>query len=503
LISNIKKVKKYSIISFFVMIFAFIANLIYFIYVKKLILINIYLFPLIFILNLFALFTIFMLQIKIKKLSEQIEIKYEEDEKIIYENKKELIKIALEIKDQLNEINSKINFENFNIDLDEFHIQFDKISQKNSIDDQNYDYLSCINNIKNNFNFLKKLISSYNEFVIVEKEKAIKSFIPDNICNFCIINEIFQSYAKYIKDDILLKYKEILTNFEKLNENLDNTNKYFIDKIEKYNNMQKAFDEKNNENTNVSVIHYQNTTKLIDNFVSSIDIYFKKFQDFNIIIKNIDEIFSKIKVLSLNLNIEAVKSHNDAFIVISKEFQSLISEIEKFNGEILKDTENSIKSIINEKAEKQKEIESFLQYHEYSNNLKSETDTLNKKINLIFKEMLDFIITNQENNRKEMYNLFKNTQILNINLEMIQDLFNMLDAIFTNSIDKVHNKIGGKLGLCITPDKKKERYKEIFDIIKTKITLKKEDEILNILYKKFTGEEKKIGEHISEDFIIF
>lgn len=327
--------------------------------------------------------------------------------------------------------------------------------------------------------------------------------IKRNICPLCIINEIIQEFASHTRDYVQRSVNSVLNNFNALKSDFESTNSFLLESIKEFTAGKKLAEESYLQNMDVTNIFYQKINKIKENFMESLKYYFQEFDAIFKLISNIKEIFEKIKILALNLNIEASKTQHKVFMVISKEFQKLVLKIEEFNNQILTASEKSLKQIESEKSNKEKDLNSFAEFIEYAFEVQKKYDEDNKKHKEVFDRIINYILKIQDKNKINIFSLFKNMQELNIALEVIVHLFEIQNTNLINKTNNLHSEIGGKIGLCTTPEEKQETYKEILASIKTLVTTRIERNIVKELNKKYLNEENSLLEEKTEDVIIF
>jgi len=353
--------------------------------------------------------------------------------------------------------------------------------------------------------FIELLIAFYNYYQSCKELAKVDSirFIKKNICPLCIINEVIQKFATYSKDFVHNSINSVLNDFNALKSNFESTNLFLLQNIKDFTEGEKLAEESYLQNMDVTNIFYKRINRIKEDFMESLKYYFDEFDEIFKLISSIKEIFENVKILALNLNIEASKTQNKVFMVISKEFQKLVLKIEEFNNQILNKAETSLKQIESEKMNKQKDLTSFAEFIEYAFEVQRKYDENNKKRKEVFERIINYILQVQDKNKINIFSLFKNMQELNIEFEVIVHLFEVLNSIFVIKIDNLHNENGGKIGLCFTPQEKVETYRKILEKIKTITTTKLEKDILKELNKKYLNEEIYNKEEKTEDVIIF
>jgi hypothetical protein len=312
------------------------------------------------------------------------------------------------------------------------------------------------------------------------------NFIKENICLFCVMKDIVVDFLSFNKSEMLKKVNAFLSESKKFKENIDKMNDFIVERLgelaESRENVNKSFAK----DKDMSDQLYSRTNTILDKFKSSMDFYYNELNEVIQLIQEVEEVFSKMKVFSLNLGIEATKSQNKALKVIAEEFQKMVKVIEEMNINISNHISKSISFASINKNEVMQQIEEFANFINLSIEIKRENEEVQRNLQNAFYEIMNEINKIQEKNKKDVFfDLVKIAQEININLEILGHLYELYDMFVFGNTEKVHNNIGGKLGLCANEDEKKEVYRSILGMIETKATTQMEKHMIQELYKKY------------------
>jgi len=454
----------------------------------------------------FSIITFLLSNIKTSEIKKKFDIEIKKFNAIFNDTNSQLNKIY-------EFLNEKLSDEEFLEHINEFNC--DKVDcivlskeDKNIVISKsiqtifNDDSINLLTKLKTAICLLCNLICKFDNIKSYYKKEMI-SFTNSKICPLCLSNEILQIISNQLKKEIESVYKDFIDDIDKLKTFFDSSNIYILEKVKSIENNQTNFEHNINESKNTTIAFNSKTNSLFDDFCKSINRDFLLFQNINSAFVEIEKLFSDIKVLSLNLNIEAVKSHNNVFILISKEFQNLISKIESFNTRIFNNLSDSIKETFNEKEKYDREMDEFKEILKHYFELHYNFISVSKEISSSYDELFQYISKIQDESKKEIYKIFNITQKFYITLEIFENSYKFLNNIIGNEINQIHEEIGGKLGLCINPEEKTNMYQNIFESLRKLSTTKIEADILNNLKKEFLGDLKEEDRHISKDFIIF
>jgi len=336
------------------------------------------------------------------------------------------------------------------------------------------------------------------------------NFIKENICPFCVMKDIVVDFLSFSKSEMLQKVNAFLSESKKFKENIDKMNDFIVERLgelaESRENVNKSFAK----DKDMSDQLYSRTNTILDKFKSSMDFYYNELNEVVQLIQDVEEVFSKMKVFSINLGIEATKSQNKALKVIAEEFQKMVKVIEEMNVNISNRVSKSISFASINKNEVMQQIEEFANFINLSIEIKRENEEAQHNLQNAFYDIMNEINEIQEENKKDVFfDLVKIAQEININLEILGHLYELYDIYGFDTTEKVHNNIGGKLGLCANEDEKKEVYRSILGMIEAKATTQMEKDMIQELYKKYqvkplSDSSTKSEEvfHSSEDGVI-
>uniref|UniRef100_A0A7C4XTT3 Methyl-accepting transducer domain-containing protein n=1 Tax=Caldisericum exile TaxID=693075 RepID=A0A7C4XTT3_9BACT len=311
------------------------------------------------------------------------------------------------------------------------------------------------------------------------------NFIKENICPFCVMKDIVVDFLSSTRSEMLKKVTAFLSESKTLKENIDKMNDFIVERLgelaESRENVKKSW-EKDKDLTEKL---YSSTNTILDKFKSSMDFYYNELNEVVQLIQEVEEVFSKMKVFSFNLGIEATKSQNKALKVIAAEFQKMVKVIEQMNVNISNRVSKSISFASINKNEVMQQIEEFANFINLSIEIKRENEEVQHNLQNAFYDIMNEINEIQEENKKDVFDFFKIAQEININLEIVGHLYDILDVFVSVKADKTHDSIGGKLGLCMHQDEKMEVYRSILGMIETKATTQMEKDMIQELYKKY------------------
>lgn len=433
---------------------------------------------------LFLLFyIIFNIIIYIKGYIKEKNKKYEEPSKIVY-------KMPL-LEDFKNEINSKLDQLIYNID-------FGYTNSKKLIENLHSNTYSISDIKKIIFEIIDETI---NLFYLKERDSKLGK-IKNFFCPLCFSTEIFLEFGNYLQDTIRNNASNVINTLDKIKKEQDSSYNIlldilndFIKKVEKG----KLSQLKNKENLDSFFSRVQKSQSDISFTINN---YFNEFKNIDIISQEIEDISEKIRMITFNLSIEASKSENRAFRVISKELQNLSLKTQNFVKNIISNTKKSIKNIESEREKRIKDLNELEDVIQNARILNQEFEDLMKGIYTIA-EKLNTTVNIFIEDKKNIFSIFNNIQTVQIDSEIIEHFLKFIGDIFNSKIDFLHESIGGKLGACDDIPYKKEIIKNTFKKVEEYVTTKQEKEILKILYKKYLNLEIEEASYKEDDVIIF
>ncbi|MFN3603123.1 MAG: hypothetical protein ACK4UJ_00265 [Leptonema sp. (in: bacteria)] len=260
---------------------------------------------------------------------------------------------------------------------------------------------------------------------------------------FKLLNKVYEFISNFAKE-FHMDSKIIQDELSTLQKNINTIKK----DIESHSNTIDEFIEFFKEFTNQNI-----------NFIDQISKDYEKNLE---ILKNIQEISEKIKMLSLNLSIEASRtSSNKVFDVLSEELQSFSHRIQNFSFRIREEILQT-----NEKA-------------------KEETEIQIKKL-----ENIKFSVENLTSLRKSIVSTFLNFE------EIHKNLIIRSKEVLTKSEQALQNFFNNYQNLKII----EESFKNIFSLLKTKNNLYEEnvESSFWILFKEDIDKTKIIEETLRE-----
>ena len=491
-----KKFSKISILSsiFLFVIFEFILNNLG--THKNILLFTLISFILFLIILTVNIYEIFFVSRKFNSVIKSMKKTIEDEEKVIEEYKNNLIEIE-------NKINKKIELRFWNRIKshigDEVNYFLKKLKEnkkeEKEIEDE-FDYKIIFKKLLD----ITKKIENYYDYIQKEDIEKINK-IKKDFCTIYNLNEIVFEFSKLLKEDIIAKFNNVLNNFQEVKNSFEDVNSELVKNLEEF--KIKRENEKKSLNNNINVTDdFNKRVEIVEKeFRKSLDYYFGQFELIFNFIKEIKELLSNFKVLSLNLNIEASKSRNNAFVIISKEFHKLASKIEEFNNRVLKNIEESLEEIMEEKKKREKELEELTRIIENLISVREKYYEDSRLLKEVFDKILNYITIENEGNYDKVNKLFKNLQELSILIDIISSLNKFENDEIENNKEELQNEIGGNLELCLEEDVKKDNYKRIIENLEKIVTTKHEREVLKNLYKKYLG--KEIKEEETKDIIIF
>jgi len=234
-------------------------------------------------------------------------------------------------------------------------------------------------------------------------------------------------------------------------------------------------------------------------FFNYLEEYSKEFDKIGAIIKNIQNISETMKMVSLNMNIEASKTHgNKAFNILAKELHNLSQKTENFANEVEKEVKFSLIKMREEKEKQLIELEKLHELINISKSITSEYDENIQHLNKSLSELISKINENNERNKTLIFDLFKSFQEVSITKEELGHK----DFFISKKIEEINTALLNLLEqkkLCVGEEQNYENRKKILHELLSIISTKREKEFLEELYIKYLNE--KLEEEISEEQI--
>ncbi len=224
-------------------------------------------------------------------------------------------------------------------------------------------------------------------------------------------------------------------------------------------------------------------------FFEYMEKYYGEFKRISGVVKNIEEISGSIKIISLNMGIEASKTQgNKAFNVISRELQKLSLNADKLVKQILDEIKILLTDVEREKELLVSELKNLSELMNKSKAITMEYDENVKKINSVLESLIEDIKISNEKNKSLILDLFKSFQDIIIAKEELDHKDSFIARRIEKIVESIENLVKEK-NVCGEDEHIKQKKIEIFNEIKSLITTGKEREFFEEIYKKFINEE--------------
>lgn len=337
---------------------------------------------------------------------------------------------------------------------------------------------------------IETLIKKTNEMtynILNENMNILNNIICPTYISLEISKEWKTRIERMFEQNLNETFKKI-TYIKEINES---NSKLIKDTIDNFLEQQKnsfLFLVKQEHDLNDLFSHMENIENNIINYIND---YYKELETIDRTIRNIEEISESIKMVSLNMNIEASKTQgNKAFNILARELQSLSDKTEKFARQIEKEIKGATQRI---RKEREKQTEDLSKLHELVGISRSLTEEYNESIQRINKSLDDLIKKindNNERNKKLIFELFKSFQ----EVAITRDELNHKDIFITQKMEEINDmllKILQEKQLCKEETKNYNERKRILESLSSIITTKREKEFLRELSIQYLNEELK------------
>lgn len=367
-------------------------------------------------------------------------------------------------------------------------------------------YIEEINSSSQFINNMKEIIveglKELSELYLGEKKEKF-SIIKNHLCPICFANEVIVEFENYSKDNIKRNMTDVINLLDQIKSEQNKSYHRILQIITDFTKeieSGKVVELQNNEN--LSYV-FSKTQQLQLDIAETINNYYEEFKKIDVACKEIEEISEKIRMITLNLSIEASKSQNKAFNVIAHELQKLSFKTQDFVKNIMSNIKRSIANIEMQKESKLNEIKEVNEQIEKARLINEEFEKTLKGIYETVDKLSDTVNVFIEDKRN-IFSVFENVQKIQIGTEIIEHFFKLINETILNNTDQVHELLGGKKGACDDPDLKKYIIQNTLDKLKKLITTEEERELINLLYKKYLGIElKENSSKPEEDIILF
>ncbi len=350
---------------------------------------------------------------------------------IMKENENQNIQILLKIKSMLEYLKDSVLAQDFlkdhekqfsffsdfnlekyiNLEFDSAKLLEEYIETNNKMQSILLDYINQSNQLLKTFT-IKDFI--YNLFVLKVNFSFFKSYINSF---FDFMNNLYQQIHQFSSEF----YKETQI-IDKETENLKQSSHTI---------------ENNFKNYNLKIINF---TKFVNQFnqanLKFIESISSDYEKNLIILKNIQEISEKIKILSLNLSIEASRtSSNKVFDVLAEELQSFSERIQNFSNKIKEEILQTNNKIHEESQSQLKQLSVMNQQTEEMAQLQQEIFNIFENFKLTNQYLIFHskdILEKSETSLREFLNAYQNLKVIE---ESFKNFFNTFDAKHKNLED--------------------------------------------------------------------
>ncbi|MCX7820117.1 MAG: hypothetical protein N2258_00385 [Brevinematales bacterium] len=352
-------------------------------------------------------------------------------------------------------------------------------------------------------NIKRIFLESLNELskVYVDERKEKFDIIKNSLCPICFANEIIMEFENYSKQNIRKNMTDIINLLEHIKQEQNQSYHQILGIITDFTKRieeGKTTEFKNNENLNYV---FSQTQKIQSDIAETINNYYSEFKRINLACKEIEEISEKIRMITLNLSIEASKSNNKAFNVISHELQKLSLKTQDFVKNIMSNIKKSIENIELQKESKLMEIKEVNEQIEKARIINEEFEKTMKGIYELVDKLSDTVNVFIED-KKNIFSVFENIQNVQIDSEIIEHFFRLINETIFSNTDKVHEILGGKKGACEDIPFKKVIIKDTLEKLEKIVTTEKERELVKILYKKYLDIENTEKSDMTKEGVI-
>ncbi|NPV38912.1 hypothetical protein BREVNS_2389 [Brevinematales bacterium NS] len=334
-----------------------------------------------------------------------------------------------------------------------------------------------------------------------EKEKEVVFLVKNSLCHVCFSREVAAEFQKRAQHKLQSDMKIVIELLERMktqqNENYHRLLTLVRDFSEAVENG-KIHGKKNDTNINEFFVRTKNLQK---NIAEALHRYFEQFKKIEKVFREMEEIFQQMRLITLNLSVEANKSQNRVFHVIAQELHNLSLRTQNLARTMIADIKNSIEKTEEEREERLKEIEEVNQQIELTRVINEEfSGTIQGLYRLVgdLTEVVNFFVED----KKDIHQSFHNIQKVQINNEIMEHAFRIMNKVVLFSTDHIHGILGGKKGACIDAGFRSLITKQILEELKGIVTTEDEREWLKELYKKYLNVEINVTEDLPEDRVI-
>ncbi|MGC8764813.1 MAG: hypothetical protein ACP5QT_02895 [Brevinematia bacterium] len=419
----------------------------------------------------------------------------------IFKGNEQFLLSFLKIVKELNESTVKSEFKevkNIISDISEILGKLSLKEEKTSEEEVIYNTILKIEELDENINLyffqsislielLIKKITEIANNILIENKHIMNNILCPTYLSLEISNEWKKRIENVFDKSLSDTFKKI-TFIKEINESNSRLIKDTVDSFIEEQKNSSLFLLKQKEGLGEFFSHME---KFEQSIFSYIEEFYKEFEKIGNAIKNIESISETMKVVSLNMNIEASKTHgNKAFNILAKELHSLSEKTEKFAIEIEKGIKSSLSRI---KEEKEKQLEELKKLHNLINiskSLTSEYDQNIQNLNSSLSKLIEKINENNERNKTLIFELFKSFQEVSITKEEL----NHKDFFITKKIEEISETLLSILKekkLCLEEERNYNDKKRVLEELLTIISTSREKEFLKELYMKYLNEELK------------
>lgn len=417
----------------------------------------------------------------------------------ILEDNKHSIQISLKVKSMLEYLkDSQISKEFLSIHQSDFlDLENFEIKQKEFQKIESVAFLKIYLDKKNKFNRI--LLDYIQKSNLLMKQFTVQEYIT-TLLAIKLNLDFFKSYLEYffhLMDKVYQQIHIFSQDFHLNTKIIEKEIEILQDHSKK---IQENFQDHNQKIYNF-IEFVKNFNQTTIDFINQISSDYQKNLDF---LKNIQEISEKIKMLSLNLSIEASRtSSNKVFDVLAQELQNFSQKIQNFSNQIKEEIlqtndkiQEETKSQLNQTSKMKSQINELTSIQNTIQNFFTEFQSLNQNLIYRSKEVLE----KSENSIKEFLGSYQNLEVIEESFKNFFILIEQKNAIYEQSLKEVMKIIYG--------DESKIFYflEEVIKDFINKIKTEKELEVIYSLCDQYNLQnlKKEIRTKFSDkDIILF
>lgn len=331
-----------------------------------------------------------------------------------------------------------------------------------------------------------------------EKDKEMEAYraqkeewekILQDLCAIHVPLQVSHEWKSVIEGEWEKLSIDTLESLGKIKE-MQNSSSAFIEEVMKQFQIHHTSYETYTETYQTSLQQYFSKVEEIrGSYVRDLDASSEQIRSSFAQFDQIVDITERIKLISLNMSIEASKvKGSSAFGLLARELRRLAEHTESTIKHITEGIQNTLAQVETNKEKQMQEFSRMVEIIDHFKGISKKYDTNTEELTQYIHKAIYQIETNQQQEKSILMQFFKNLQQIAIRKEEMHHLFQYLE-VYLKRTDSLIQKIVREHRICRgvgCPDRK-----EALDLLASIVSTDGERQMVNRLYRELLGVERE------------